>query len=48
MARGYRFLILAVPLIVPSPCWACEPVIPFMQVMEPTKGWATRHPLPSL
>jgi len=35
MARGYRFLVLAVSLIVASPALACEPVVPFMQVMVP-------------
>ena len=35
MARNYRVLVLAVPLIVASPALACEPVVPFMQVMAP-------------
>lgn len=35
MARGYGLLVLAVPLIVASPALACEPVVPFMQVMVP-------------
>ncbi len=35
MQRGYRFLLLAVPLIVARPALACEPVVPFMQVMVP-------------
>jgi heme/copper-type cytochrome/quinol oxidase subunit 3 len=34
MAR-VRFLALAVSLIVVSPALACEPVVPFMQVMVP-------------
>ena len=32
MIRGDRFLLLA-PLFVASPALACEPVIPFIQVM---------------
>lgn len=35
MDKGYRFLPLAVPLVVARPALACEPVVPFMQVMEP-------------
>jgi hypothetical protein len=35
MARRYRFLVLAVSLIVASPALACEPVVPFIQVMVP-------------
>jgi len=35
MARGYSLLVLAFPLIVASPALACEPVVPFMQVMVP-------------
>ncbi len=35
MSRGYRFLVLAVPLIVARPALGCEPVVPFMQVMAP-------------
>src|SRR3979411_3164197 len=35
MHRGHRFLVLAVPLIVTRTALACEPVIPFMQVMVP-------------
>jgi hypothetical protein len=35
MARGYRFLVLAVPLMVVSPAQACEPVLPFIQVVAP-------------
>jgi hypothetical protein len=35
MARRYRFLVLAVPLMVAGPALACEPVVPFMQVMVP-------------
>ena len=35
MARNYRFLVITVPLIVASPALACEPVVPFMQVMAP-------------
>src|SRR5580700_412625 len=35
MARGYRLLVLSAPLIVASPALACEPVVPFMQVMAP-------------
>src|SRR5208282_4527438 len=35
MARGCRLFVLAVPLIVASPALACEPVVPFMQVMVP-------------
>jgi hypothetical protein len=35
MARGYRFLVLVVPLMVARPALACEPVVPFLQVMAP-------------
>ena len=35
MIRGYRFLLLAATLLVASPALACEPVVPFMQVMVP-------------
>ena len=35
MHRGHRFLALAVPPIVARPAFACEPVVPFMQVMVP-------------
>ena len=35
MIRGYRFLLLAATLFVASPALACEPVVPFMQVMVP-------------
>ena len=35
MIGGYRFLLLAAPLLVASPALACEPVVPFMQVMVP-------------
>jgi len=33
MIRGHRFLLLAAPLLIASPALACEPVVPFMQVM---------------
>ncbi len=36
MIRGYRFLLLAATLFVASPALACEPVVPFMQVMVPS------------
>ena len=35
MARGYRFLVLAGSLGITSPALACEPVLPFIQVMAP-------------
>src|ERR1700675_2821477 len=35
MARNYRVLVLSVPLIIATPAVACEPVVPFMQVMAP-------------
>jgi hypothetical protein len=35
MFRGQSLLALAAPLILASPASACEPVVPFMQVMEP-------------
>lgn len=35
MYRGCRFLLLAIPLIVARPALACEPVVPFIQVMVP-------------
>ncbi len=35
MIGGYRFLLLAASLLVASPTLACEPVVPFMQVMVP-------------
>lgn len=35
MAARYRFLALAVPWISATPVLACEPVVPFMQVMVP-------------
>lgn len=35
MTRGDRFLVLAVPLIAGSPALACEPVVPFIQVVAP-------------
>ncbi len=35
MAARYCLLTLAVPLIVATPVLACEPVVPFMQVMVP-------------
>jgi len=35
MDRGCRFLLLAIPLIVARPALACEPVVPFIQVMVP-------------
>lgn len=35
MIGGYRFLLLAASLLVASPALACEPVVPFMQVMVP-------------
>ena len=36
MARGHRLLLLiGVSLLVASPALACEPVVPFMQVMVP-------------
>lgn len=35
MMRGYRFLLPAATLLVASPALACEPVVPFMQVMVP-------------
>ena len=35
MARSYRFLVMAVTLIGPSPAFACEPVLPLLQVMAP-------------
>lgn len=35
MVGRYRFLPLAVPLIVTSPALACEPVVPLLQVMVP-------------
>ena len=35
MAERYRFLLLAVPLLVARPALACEPVVPFMQVIVP-------------
>jgi hypothetical protein len=35
MARVYRLLVLSTALIVASPALACEPVVPFMQVMAP-------------
>jgi len=35
MHRDRRFLALAVPVIVARPALACEPVVPFMQVMVP-------------
>jgi len=35
MARRYGLLVVAVPLVVASPAQACEPVVPFMQVMVP-------------
>lgn len=35
MARGYRFLVPAVLMIVAGRAQACEPVVPFMQVMAP-------------
>jgi len=33
--RRYRLLALAAPLMVAKPALACEPVVPFMQVMLP-------------
>jgi hypothetical protein len=35
MIRSYRCLSLAAPLFVGSPALACDPVVPFMQVMVP-------------
>lgn len=35
MSTKQRFLMLAIPLTVASPAFACEPVVPFMQVMVP-------------
>jgi hypothetical protein len=35
MIGGYCFLLLAASLLVASPALACEPVVPFMQVMVP-------------
>jgi len=35
MIGGYRFLLLAASLLVASPALACEPDVPFMQVMVP-------------
>lgn len=35
MAKRYRLLIAAMPLMVARPALACEPVIPFMQVIMP-------------
>lgn len=35
MARGRRFLVLTVPLMAVSPALACEPVLPFIQVVAP-------------
>ena len=35
MARGCRLFVLTVPLILAGPALACEPVVPFMQVMVP-------------
>jgi hypothetical protein len=35
MARAYSLLVLSTPLIFASPALACEPVLPFMQVMAP-------------
>lgn len=35
MVRGHRLLVFGVSLLVASPAWACEPVVPFMQVMMP-------------
>lgn len=35
MTRNHRFLLLGVSLLVANPAIACEPVVPFMQVMVP-------------
>jgi hypothetical protein len=35
MVKNYRLLLLAVTLTVACPAFACEPVLPFMQVMAP-------------
>src|ERR1700729_2029173 len=35
MDRRCRFLVLIVALFVANPALACEPVVPFMQVMVP-------------
>lgn len=35
MAKRYRLLVLTSSLTVASPAFACEPVVPFMQVMMP-------------
>jgi hypothetical protein len=35
MHRRYRLLPLALPLIATVPALACEPVVPFMQIMVP-------------
>src|SRR5882724_5378762 len=35
MARSHRLLMLGVSVLVANPALACEPVVPFMQVMVP-------------
>jgi hypothetical protein len=35
MSRSHRLLLLGVSVLVASPAFACEPVVPFMQVMVP-------------
>jgi len=40
MARDYRLFALAVPLIASSQALACEPVVPFMQVMAPALAFS--------
>src|SRR5579863_1002879 len=35
MARSHRLLVLGVSVLVATPAVACEPVVPFMQVMVP-------------
>jgi hypothetical protein len=40
MSKKHRFLVLAVPLIVARPALACEPVVPFMQVMAPALAFS--------
>src|SRR6266403_3524795 len=35
MASSHRLLVLGVSVLVANPALACEPVVPFMQVMVP-------------
>ena len=35
MRRSNRFLLLVISVLIASPALACEPVVPFMQVMVP-------------